>query len=219
MIMKHNNIFNLILTGILFSMLLACSSTKKINIGDPLTNLQTLMTGSFDSSDQAVSDSSFFDISLHMYPIWPNDKESKWLYVEQAVSMQQDKPYRQRVYELIKGENGALISKVYTIQNQKDFIGAWKTPNSFGGLDNKNKVIQLKAGCEVYLMPQDDGSYKGSTKEGTCPSTLRGASYATSEVEIKRGQLTSWDQGFDKDGNQVWGAVSGPYIFKLKPEK
>ena len=45
--------------------------------------------------------------------------------------------------------------------------------------------------------------FKGATDVNTCKSTLRGASYATSEVEIKENQIISWDRGFDAEGNYV----------------
>uniref|UniRef100_UPI0038D3A63C CpcT/CpeT family chromophore lyase n=1 Tax=Flavobacterium sp. TaxID=239 RepID=UPI0038D3A63C len=47
----------------------------------------------------------------------------------------------------------------------------------------------------------------------TCASELRGASYATSKVTITANQVLSWDQGFDKDDKQVWGATKAGYIF------
>ena len=28
--------------------------------------------------------------------------------------------------------------------------------------------------------------------------------------------LTSWDRGFDSNDKQVWGATSGPYVFKKR---
>jgi hypothetical protein len=31
--------------------------------------------------------------------------------------------------------------------------------------------------------------------------------------------LLTWDQGFDKDGKQVWGAVKGGYEFKRQPQQ
>ncbi|MGB0932242.1 MAG: CpcT/CpeT family chromophore lyase, partial [Chitinophagales bacterium] len=51
------------------------------------------------------------------------------------------------------------------------------------------------------------------TKEKECGSTLRGATYATSKVNIYKDRLESWDQGFNDQDSQVWGAVKGPYIF------
>jgi hypothetical protein len=44
-------------------------------------------------------------------------------------------------------------------------------------------------------------------------STLRGASWESSEVVLLPGVLETWDRGFDAAGQQVWGAVKGPYRF------
>ena len=71
-----------------------------------------------------------------------------------------------------------------------------------------------REGCAVYLNKQKDGSFKGSTKNDECKSDFRGASYATSKVEMKEGSLISWDQGFDEENKQVWGAEKGGYVFK-----
>ena len=62
------------------------------------SGLFEMMQGSFDSKEQAAEDSAYYAISLHMYPIWP--ERGQFLYVEQALAAMQDKPYRQRVYEL-----------------------------------------------------------------------------------------------------------------------
>jgi len=64
------------LQNLLFVFLLLSScGAKKIAIAPPvdqMKELKSLMTGSFDSSQQAKEDSTYFDISLHMYPIWEN---------------------------------------------------------------------------------------------------------------------------------------------------
>ena len=53
----------------------------------------------------------------------------------------------------------------------------------------------------------------GKTGDDSCVSTMRGASFARSEVEILEDKVISWDRGFDADGKYVWGAEKGPYIF------
>jgi len=79
------------------------------------------------------------------------------------------------------------------------------------------REITLRNGCEVILKRKDKKSYKGRTGEKTCESSLRGASFATSEVEILENKIISWDRGFNKKGEHVWGAEKGGYIFeKLK---
>ena len=77
--------------------------------------------------------------------------------------------------------------------------------------------IELKPGCEVVLKRIGKNRFAGSTGQKTCASELRGASYASSKVTVTPTQILSWDQGFDKDGKQVWGATKAGYVFdKLK---
>ena len=176
------------------------------------------MTGSFSSKAQAEADSSYFDISLHMYPIWEEEENGPWLYVEQAVSAAQDRPYRQRVYQLSELEDGSFRSRIYTLPSPEHYIGAWQEISRFDSLSPSQ--LELREGCAVYLQPQANGSYAGSTEPNTCASSLRGASYATSEVQVFPNEIISWDRGFDSTGVQVWGAEKGGYRFvKLSGEK
>ena len=145
-----------------------------------------------------------------MYPIWEGSGKN-WLYVEQALGTMQDKPYRQRIYLLEEIENQGYISTVYSIAYDSIFIGKWSEPEFFERFDES--ILKEREGCAVYMSPIDQG-FQGSTKERDCVSTLRGASYATSEVTVIPNEVRSWDRGFDVSGNQVWGATEGPYIFK-----
>ena len=157
-----------------------------------LGELQNLMTGTFNSAAQAASDSAYFDITLHMYPIWKD--KGHWLYVEQSVTAMQNKPYRQRVYQLVPGKKGEMKSVVYTLPEPDEFIGAWKKAKQFNEL--KPEDLALRKGCAVVLKKQDDGNYSGSTVGKSCKSTLRGASYATSIVTIKGRQNHQLGPGF-----------------------
>ena len=47
------------------------SSDSKIE-NDVTNELFELMQGSFDSKNQSLTDSNYYDITLHMYPIWDN---------------------------------------------------------------------------------------------------------------------------------------------------
>ncbi|MFN0200091.1 MAG: CpcT/CpeT family chromophore lyase, partial [Bacteroidia bacterium] len=49
-----------------------------------------------------------------------------------------------------------------------------------------------------------------------CPSALRGAKYATSEVVIEKKRIISWDRGFNAKDEHVWGAKNGGYEFVRK---
>ena len=188
------------------------SSEKETDTKDAdadLNELYVLMQGSFNSEKQSVSDSTYYNISLHMYPIW--EDQGRFLYVEQAMNSVQDKPYRQRIYKLTQLNDSVFSSAVYTIPNDSLWIGKWKTPESFNTLSPD--ILEERSGCAVLLKRIGENHFKGATNDADCGSTLRGASYATSTVEISANKIVSWDQGFDKDGEQVWGATEGGYVF------
>jgi len=73
--------------------------------------------------------------------------------------------------------------------------------------------LSTRKGCSVFLKKTDKTRFEGSTKERDCESDLRGAKYASSKVTLTSESLESWDQGFDADGKQVWGATKGAYVF------
>ena len=207
----------LILTLVIIATFLSCKNTEKssetteeIKVeANHLQELLVMMQGSFNSEVQAEVDSTYFNISLHMYPIW--EEKGNFLYVEQALNARQNKPYRQRIYEVKQLNDSMFSSAIYTIENDSLWIGKWKTPKAFDSL-TMNKVSK-KEGCEVLLKRIKPNYYKGQTGERSCESTLRGASYATSEVEILEDKIISWDRGFDDKDEHVWGAEKGGYIF------
>jgi len=195
---------------LIFVLLILSLTSCKYNSEDSeLEELYSLMQGSFNSETQAKADSTYYNISLHMYPIWK--QQGHYLYVEQAINSMQDKPYRQRVYQVTRVNDTLFKSAIYTLPNDSLWIGKWKDPNSFKSI--KPEDLVLREGCEVYLERLGENHYKGATGEKTCGSTLRGASYATSEVEITSGRVASWDRGFDAQDNHVWGADKAGYIF------
>ncbi|MEL6443010.1 MAG: chromophore lyase CpcT/CpeT [Bacteroidota bacterium] len=182
---------------------------------DPSSRLDQLaaqLTGSFSSTAQAEADSTYFDIRLQAAPIWTERSDGPWLYVEQAAASALSRPYRQRVYHLSARADGTLVSAVYELPGQAlAYAGAWQTPTQFNTLEPSQLVE--RTGCAVLLRPDQQDRFIGATHEDDCQSSLRGATYATSEVEIGPEGMTSWDRGYAADGTQVWGAVTGPYRF------
>ncbi len=199
---------------IFLSLLAGCTASKvKIatQANDPeLEKLVELMSGKFSSAQQAKSDTDYFNISLIMTPIWTNRTDGKWLYVEQAVASKLDKPYRQRVYHLQHPSKNTFTSDIYTIKSALTFAGLHNDQSKAQKLTPDS--IELKDGCTVTLA-YNNNIYEGGTEGAKCPSDLRGAKYATTKIKLKKGELLSWDQGFDDSGKQVWGATKGGYIF------
>lgn len=203
-----------------FGMLLfiACANRNlhSINPSDfnELTQLMNTMSGEFSSQEQAEEDSLFYNINLVMHPIWESDQSAKWLYVEQAVTRLIDKPYRQRVYKLSKQADGSIASSVFELPNPSRFIHGWTQADLFKQITPDSLIS--RQGCAVYLRKDKNNCYSGSTKDKECLSSLRGASYATSKVDICPDQIISWDQGWNAEDQQVWGAETKGYIFKRK---
>ena len=201
-----------IVAGTALLVLSACQSTDSEPIGPGETGkLAGWMCGIFTSADQAERDpDNFYPVRLVTVPIWKTRTDGPWLYVEQAMLDSVDAPYRQRVYRLVETETG-LRSEVYSLpRDGEGFAGIWMEPGRFS--DYNPEMLVERSGCAIEL--QRSGSkYLGSTVGDGCSSSLRGASYATSEVTLSDGRITSWDRGWDADGQQVWGAETGPYEF------
>ena len=181
---------------------------------DPdLQDLTRYMTGSFSSAEQAAQDTAFLDIRLETWPIWEDRDDGIWLYVEQADAEALDTPYRQRVYRLTAGADGTFLSTIYSLPGDPlRFAGAWRNQEPLGEITPDSLVE--REGCAVVLRREPGGDFVGSTVERACPSDLRGASYATTEVRVSEGELLSWDRGFDEEDRQVWGSRAGGYLFR-----
>jgi len=128
----------------------------------PVEELFALMQGSFDSKAQAERDSAFYAISLHMHQVWP--ERGHFLYVEQALASMQEKPYRQRIYQL-KAEGDEVASYVYKLPADSMWIGKWREPASFETLTLED--LDLLEGCEVRLTRLASGHFKGATGDQT----------------------------------------------------
>lgn len=172
--------------------------------------LVSWMIGSFNSEEQSKKDSNYYNISLEMHRIWSDREDGYWLYVEQAVASNKNKPYRQRIYHIY--EDGDIIkSVIYSIPDEENFIGGWKNISLFNKLSPEK--LEAREGCEVVIRRKDVNTFVGSTIEKNCTSNLRGATYATTEVIITKEMMISWDRGYNEKDEQVWGAEKGGYIF------
>jgi len=117
-------------------------------------------------------------------PIWKKDKQTKWLYVEQAITQNKNKPYRQRVYGITQTGANTFVSTVYLIPNQEAYVGAYqKAKKRFKNLTPQQ--LEEKEGCHITLT-FNGIAYEGKTGDTGCPSKLRGSTYATKFGEPKR---------------------------------
>lgn len=169
------------------------------------------LTGHFSSERQSAEQPGYFDIHLHSVRIWRERNDGIWIYVEQAMATALEKPYRQRVYLLVAEPDGSFASVVYELPDPAAFVGAWADPARFAQLTPQQ--LAERVGCNVWMKKNDRGEFVGSTIGTGCGSLLNGAAYATSEVVIDDKGMSTWDRGYNDQGEQVWGATEGPYRF------
>ena len=182
-----------------------------------------LLTGRFDSSAQAATTPDYFDIHLAICPISAPTLGKHVLYVEQARADKLAEPYRQRLYVVEPGEPGEVISRVFEFTDPAPFTGFCDRAEADRPAYSDGLAAE-KVGCAVHLREmaynsdEQRGSersmgFGGGTEGDGCPSSLRGATHATSTVILNSAGMQSWDQGYDAAGTQVWGATAGPYHF------
>ncbi|MFG0246367.1 MAG: chromophore lyase CpcT/CpeT [Phycisphaerales bacterium JB052] len=208
--MKH-----IISIGVLFVLMLGgCANTQSTR-GDAVPSVKQLkrhLTGSFSSKAQATQDPEYYEIVLHMIPIWEDRWDGPWLYVEQAVASTADRPYRQRVYHLAQTGENEFVSTVYSFEDPMSYAGAYQ--DEFPLSDLNPDDLTIREGCAITVSwDASQSAFIGATNGNDCVSNLRGSTYATSEVFLHMDRLITWDRGFDDNDEQVWGAVKGGYIF------
>ncbi len=211
----------MVIVTLMLLALFACAAAPQredVMPEDPAAKVAVMMQGHYDSRDQAAADKTYFPIALAMVPIWPQRSDGHWLYVEQAMADTPDKPYRQRVYRVYNGSGGEVISEVYIFAEPERFVQGWRTGTLVA---LSSDMLQPRTGCAVHLRAQGDTVqsrvWQGATVGNGCASERSGATYATAEVRLEAGRMSSWDRGFDPAGKQVWGATAGAYVFVKRP--
>lgn len=170
------------------------------------------LVGDFDSADQAKADPQYYAISMRLCPVDLPALGARVLYIEQATVDDLASPYRQRLYVVDAVSEDMAVSRVYEARSpsqEAELVGLCEDP---AAVTLDADAFDLREGCDVVLA-WDGVAFNGGTEGEECGSSLGGASYATSVVTLAGDALMSWDQGWDADGQQVWGAVAGPYEF------
>ena len=178
----------------------------------PADRASAYLTGNFNSQKQANNNPDYYPISLRACAVDFPDMGDRVLYIEQASMDSLTQPYRQRLYVVEDLGDSQVSSKIYAFTDGKaaNLVSACDAPED---ITIKMKHLVEREGCTVWLTELENGHFEGATKGVECSSSLGSAVYATSEVKLEADLLLSLDQGWDAEGNQVWGAVDEPYRF------
>jgi CpeT protein len=172
----------------------AATAQQKLN-KDDAKRLKDRMIGSYDSQEQAGADNSYQNIVLNVGEF---DLRKKF-----------DLKKKKRVYQLYRQDEMTIVAKVYELPEPQRFAGAWNDAGMMKKL-TKDSLIG-REGCTIYFHKNDDGNYYGNTDGKGCESSLEGASYSSTELNVFPNMVILWERGYDSGDNQVWGADKAGY--------
>ncbi|UCD65073.1 MAG: chromophore lyase CpcT/CpeT [Candidatus Zixiibacteriota bacterium] len=205
-------VFTTAITLVLIVTLGGTARSGPADAGDDLRRLVSWMTGSFSNEEQAAADTGLLDVRSHLVEVWPERQDAFWIYVEQAMGDNPDRPYRQRVYRVAQSNDGTFECAVYVFENPLRFAGRWKDERLLEPLtaDSLTEMV----GCSVFYRIDGDSAFVGNTVAGDCRNNVRGAAYITSEVIVKADRVATWDRGFYSNSEPAWEALTNGYVLR-----
>ncbi len=193
---------------LLFSMPLAAQGSSDASIAEILKRL----TGTFDSQEQAVRDAAFQNVRVVGVEV-PRSRiglGAKVVYIEEAEAGKPDRPFRQRFYLLVPGEDGSVSLRLYEPQQAILVAGKWRDPSDLALFGDRD--LRERKGCTITLR-RGGSVWEGATAGSLCASSVRGATTTTSHLALHADRIEWWDRGFDASGRKVWGPSAGPTVY------
>lgn len=198
---------------------LGCGTETSARIDPALPSMNSrevgsCMAGNFSSEAQSKAAPAFEDIRVHLRPIWVDRIDGLWLYMEQSLATTPDKPYRQRVYQIVDGNDADSVDcRMYALPGDAlQYAGEWKVERPMRKL-TADLLLPI-SGCTITLRKNEDSSWSGSTQPNECvPPASSGVSSMTS-LKIDHDGFEVWDRTLNAEGQQVGGSTAGPYLFK-----
>lgn len=172
--------------------------------------LHGFFQGTFTSKEQAQQDSTYYDITINIVPVW-EESGDYWLYAEQALSNSIENPYTQKIYRINKDDKEGLIMESFEIENPQEYHGGWKIPEKFNSLSPED--LNPMPGCTIYFR-KEEGKFLGETRGKNCISISTSSHYSTVQLIISEDKLISWGRGYNRKDQQVWGKHEEGYHLK-----
>ncbi|MBN8576000.1 MAG: chromophore lyase CpcT/CpeT [Cytophagales bacterium] len=175
-----------------------------------LKEFAQLLPGFYSTEAMWKQDSTFSHVQLRIVPIWKEDPDGYWFYLEQAEVKNLTRPYRQVVLHLTTDGN-KIVSSNLPIKNRLSFAGAWKDEALLKKLAKAD--LDFSDSCNIYFEKTSGQNFEGGTGPGGCPNQYRGAAYFTNVSMFTPTSLASWDRGWKADGQLAWGPAAHGYTF------
>mmetsp|Transcript_26573 Transcript_26573/g.53332 ORF Transcript_26573/g.53332 Transcript_26573/m.53332 type:complete len:136 (-) Transcript_26573:3164-3571(-) len=132
-----------------------------------------------------------------------------------------DKPYKTAVIQVEKKGRSLEMNNFRISQPEEFWFGSYD-PSLLKDL-NRKRLAKLPPECNtIFEYDLESDQFKGYTKPGKKCLISRNdkKTYLDSRIILGEDFYSSWDIGRNLvDDVQVWGATSGPFIFKKKKKE
>ena len=193
------------------------SASDRASADNSVEDVATRLEGIMDTSAQATANPKAANVRMTTCriqvagPSQSAGSESIFLYQEQALSQELNRPYRQRFLQIsLSPYSQSVRSRSYRPTTPSTWVNFCTKPL-------QERTIQTtdlgRAVCNVFLK-RSGADYVGGTPADGCPANVRGATRITNYIVLHRLGMDTWDRGFDATGKQVWGAKTESYQFR-----
>lgn len=184
-----------------------------------LSDFADMIVGRYTNTKQYTSNSDdHYHMELSICRIWEDDQlEGRWFYVEHSMFKMLDKPIRQFIWNVKSIDANSVVVSFYEIPNKKQYCNTCRGEINNSAFDPLSKrELTKQIGCDMILTKKTDGSFEGNLKDLKCETEEGAAKFLQSNLKLSKKEITLKDQGYNENGEQVWGPTDKqePYLFK-----
>lgn len=193
----------------------------------PVKELAKMLIGTFDNSQQAAEDQDFILVQYDNCAVTLQDSpftaDAIAIFAEQTANTPTKSFARRRLMvvhaatvDSSNTEEAAVEVEFYTFKHDDRWAGfaqqhrADQIATSLPVIDAADLDLYE---CSLFFELQGD-RFVGGTVAGGCVHHYAGAERLIIEAQLTARELSVWERWYDGVGQQVAGAVKGPYIYR-----
>ncbi|QUM82697.1 chromophore lyase CpcT/CpeT [Moritella sp. 5] len=172
--------------------------------------LKQWLSGMYRSTNDVIQ-GRVINIDLNISPIWQDRIDGEWLYMESRITHSSNKPFRQRIIQLVATPNGLIRLYSYSIPRASDFAGAYYTPQLLTSLTQSQ--LSISNNCELLIELKVTYTFVGETDPDSCITHRTNTPLMTTFFAVSEVNISFLDGGYDKSGKLVPGRLDVPITF------
>ena len=177
-----------------------------------LSRLVRMLSGGFSNQQQAFDNPPLFAHILVKFRPLPQLAPGS-LLLEQAYAIEPGVPYRIRVLQAKRAEDGSLVIVNQALRDEQRFHGAVEDADKRAAIHEDD--LRVLEGCTYVVREQGEG-FVGEVEPGCrCLVERKGrTAYLVSSFLLLPDRMETIDRGHDPETDaQLWGALAGCFQF------